>query len=88
MTSEYIRKTASDLKLEAKPFEECAASTKFDAEIQAETREGTALGVSGTPTFVLGRTTATGVEGPVMVGALPYSLFDQKLKSLLPPDTK
>ena len=50
----------------------CAASTKYDAEIQAETREGTALGVGGTPTFVMGRTTATAVEGPMMVGALPY----------------
>jgi len=88
LTPDYIKKTASDLKLESKAFQECAASTKFDAEIQAETREGTALGVSGTPTFVLGRTTAAGIEGPVLVGALPYSLFDQKLKSLLPPDTK
>jgi protein-disulfide isomerase len=88
LTPEYIKKTAGDLKLDAKPFEACIASTKFDAEIQAETREGTALGVGGTPTFVLGRTTAAGIEGPVMVGALPYALFDQKLRSLLPQDTK
>jgi protein-disulfide isomerase len=88
LSPDYIRKTASDLKLDAKPFEECIASRKFDAEIQAETREGTALGVGGTPTFILGRTTATSVEGPVMVGALPYALFDQKLKGLLGPDAK
>ena len=85
LTPDYIRMTASDLTLESKPFEECAASTRFDAEIQAETREGVALGVGGTPTFVLGRTTATSVEGPMMVGALPYALFDQKLKGLLGP---
>jgi protein-disulfide isomerase len=88
LTPDYIKKTAHDLKLESKPFEECVASTKFDAEIQAETREGQVLGVGGTPTFVMGRSTAAGIEGPVMVGALPYSLFDQKLKSLLPPETK
>ena len=84
LTPEYITKTASDLKIDAKSFAACTASTKFDAEIQAETREGTALGVGGgTPTFVMGRTTATSVEGPVMVGALPYTQFDAKLKSLL-----
>ena len=45
-------------------------------------------GVGGTPTFVLGRTTATSVEGPVMVGALPYAQFDAKLRSLLAPEPK
>ena len=85
LTPEYIRQTASNLTLDMKRFEACAASTKFDAEIQAETREGTALGVGGTPTFIMGRTTPAGVEGPMMVGALPYALFDQKLKSLLGP---
>jgi protein-disulfide isomerase len=88
LTPEYIAQTASDLKIDAKSFAACTASTKFDAEIQAETREGTALGVGGTPTFVMGRTTAASVEGPVVVGALPYAQFDAKLKSLLAPDTK
>ena len=86
LTPAYITKTASDLKLEATAFESCAVSSKYDAEIQAEIAEGTKLGVSGTPTFVLGRTTATAVEGPILVGALPYALFDAKLKSLLAPD--
>ena len=55
---------------------------------QAEIVEGTKLGVSGTPTFVLGRTNPNAVEGPIVVGALPYALFDAKLKSLLAPDSK
>jgi protein-disulfide isomerase len=86
LTPEYITKTAGDLKLDSKTFSACAASTKYDADIQAETQEGARLGVGGTPTFVMGRTTATAVEGPIMVGALPYAQFDAKLKSLL--DTK
>ena len=83
LTPDFITKTAGDLKLEAKPFSACAASTKYDAAIQAEMAEGTRLGVGGTPTFVMGRTTATAVEGPMMVGALPYAQFDAKLKALL-----
>jgi protein-disulfide isomerase len=83
LTADYITKTAGDLKLESKAFAACAVSTKYDAEIQAEMAEGTKLGIGGTPTFVIGRTTATAVEGPVLVGALPYAQFDAKLKSLL-----
>ncbi|HYT67538.1 MAG TPA: thioredoxin domain-containing protein [Vicinamibacterales bacterium] len=88
LTPEYITKTASDLKLDAKPFATCSASTKFDAEIQAEMQEGAKLGVGGTPTFVMGRTTAAAVEGPILVGALPYALFDAKLKEVLGAGTK
>jgi protein-disulfide isomerase len=83
LTPDYITKTAGDLKLDSKAFSTCAASTKYDAEIHSETREGALLGVGGTPTFVIGRTTAAAVEGPMLVGALPYAQFDAKLKSLL-----
>jgi protein-disulfide isomerase len=83
LSPDYITKTASDLKLDTKTFAACTASTKFDAEIQADTAEGGKIGVSGTPTFVLGKTTATSIEGPMIVGALPYAQFDAKLKELL-----
>jgi protein-disulfide isomerase len=83
LTPDYIQKSAADLKLDTKAFATCTASMKYDAEIKAETAEGVTLGVGGTPTFIMGRTTATAVEGPMMVGALPYALFDAKLKELL-----
>jgi protein-disulfide isomerase len=88
LTADYIARTAADLKLDGKTFTSCAASAKYDAQIQAEMQEGLKLGVGGTPTFVLGRTTATAVEGPVVVGALPYAAFDAKLRELLAAATK
>ena len=88
LTSDYIAKTASDLKLDGKPFAACTASSKYDAEITADMQEGTVLGVSGTPTFVIGRTAPNAVEGPMLVGALPYSQFDARLKALLGSDSK
>jgi protein-disulfide isomerase len=88
LTTEYINKSASGLKLDMTAFATCSASTKYDAEIQAEMQEGARLGVGGTPTFIMGRTTETAVEGPMVVGALPYSQFDAKLKELLGSGTK
>jgi protein-disulfide isomerase len=83
LSADYITKTAGDLKLESRAFTACIASSKYDAEVQAEIAEGMKLGVGGTPTFVVGLTTATAVEGPMLVGALPYPQFDAKLKELL-----
>jgi protein-disulfide isomerase len=88
LTPDFITKTAGELKLDAKAFGACAISNKYDVLIQAEMTEGTKLGVGGTPTFVMGRTTAAAVEGPMMVGALPYAEFDAKLKALLAGEAK
>ena len=79
----YISATAADLKLDAKAFAVCAASTKFDAEIQSDMQEGARLNLAGTPTFVIGRTTNGSIEGPLVVGALPYAQFDAKLRQLI-----
>lgn len=83
LSPEYMTRTAAEMKLDTKAFATCTASSKFDAEIHAETQEGTRIGVSGTPTFVIGKTTATSVEGPMVVGALPYAQFDAKLQQVL-----
>jgi protein-disulfide isomerase len=88
LSADFIKKTADDLKLDGSAFGGCIATTKFDAAIRAETQEGAKLGIEGTPTFVIGRTTPGGIEGPMIVGALPYSQFDARLKALLSGETK
>jgi len=82
LSADYIAKTASELKLDQKAFGACAASTKYDAEIQGEMREGARIGVGGTPTFVLGKTAPDSLDGPMITGALPYGVFDATLKQL------
>jgi protein-disulfide isomerase len=76
------------MKLDPKAFAACTASPKYDAEIQSETEEGTRIGVGGTPTFIVGKTTADSVEGPMIVGAMPYALFDARFKSLLEKESR
>jgi len=83
LTPDYIARTAADLKLDPKTFTSCAASSKYDVDIRADFREGMQLGVTGTPTFVIGVSTPSAVEGPVLVGAMPYAEFDARLKDLL-----
>lgn len=74
---------AQDLKLNMGTFNKCFADTaKFQAEIAKDMAEATSVGISATPSFVVGRTTAGPMDGVRMIGAQPYSAFDAKLKEL------
>jgi protein-disulfide isomerase len=83
LTPENIRNTVVGLGLDVEAFDECSSSTKHDADIRAELTEALTLGVTGTPTFVVGTTAVESIEGAVMVGALPYSMFDAKFREVL-----
>jgi protein-disulfide isomerase len=64
------------------PFRACLTSGKYREAIQKDIAEATALNISGTPSFVVGRTTPDGVEGTVLVGAQPLEAFEAKFKEL------
>ena len=40
------------------------------------------FGITGTPSFLLGKSTRDGVSGVILVGALPLDAFEAKLKEL------
>lgn len=83
LTGDFIKSAGADLQLDMKAFDACTGSSKHDAGIQAELSEALAVGLSGTPTFIIGLSQGSGVEGSVLVGALPYSAFDARLKEAL-----
>jgi protein-disulfide isomerase len=73
---------ATDLQLDLDQFRACVESDKYRAEVDRQLADGQAIGISGTPTFVLGRTGADKLDGIRLVGAMPYSVFDGKIKEL------
>jgi protein-disulfide isomerase len=83
LQSQNITTYATDLKLDADELNACVTSGKYRAEVDQSMAEGRAAGVSGTPSFVLGRTEKDAVDGVRIVGAQPYAVFDFKLKELL-----
>lgn len=74
---------AADLKLDVDKFSDCVASEKYKPDIVTDLAEGRAAGVSGTPTFILGRMTDGYIDGIRIVGALPYAMFDAKMQSVI-----
>ncbi len=75
---EYAQRLHIDVPL----FRSCLENGKHKSEIQKHLQEAEALKVTGTPSFLLGKTTPEGVEGDVIVGARPLSIFEDKLKEL------
>jgi protein-disulfide isomerase len=71
--------------LDVKAFQACLAADTFAAALQKDLDEATAVGVSGTPTFVIGKTAPGAMEGSKIVGALPFAAFEQKFRALLEP---
>ena len=55
-TDEDFQQQAASLGLDVSAFSECMNSDKFMEQIKADMAEGQKLGISGTPSFVLGLT--------------------------------
>jgi protein-disulfide isomerase len=61
--------------IDAARFSECLASGRFAVRVAQGVADGSAIGVQGTPTFVVGRTTGDFVQGTPIRGAQPLETF-------------
>jgi protein-disulfide isomerase len=73
---------AKGLGLSEGDFRKCLDSGKHAAPVKASLDEARKLGVSGTPTFVIGKTGGDALKGVKVIGALPFAVFEQKLNEL------
>jgi protein-disulfide isomerase len=75
-----IESYASKIRLDVATFQSCIDSGKHAAAVKADRAVATALRIDGTPAFVVGKSTSEGVEGVVVMGALPLAAFEAKLE--------
>lgn len=71
---------ATRLKLDLSTFQSCVAGAKYAAEVKSDQSTAAALRIDGTPAFVIGKSTPEGVEGHVVMGALPLDAFEAKFE--------
>jgi protein-disulfide isomerase len=74
---------AKDLALNVDTFKSCMADDKHLKEIRDEVRYASSLGITGTPTFVLGKAVGDSVQGRKIVGALPLEVFEAAINEML-----
>ncbi|OGE32522.1 hypothetical protein A3C59_01475 [Candidatus Daviesbacteria bacterium RIFCSPHIGHO2_02_FULL_36_13] len=83
LTKDQIKQLATDLGLNGTNILSCADSDKYKDEVTKDITDGSAVGVSGTPAFFIGKSNSTGViEGTIVVGAQPYSVFQSAFDKL------
>jgi protein-disulfide isomerase len=80
LTPADIAGYAKQIKLDVGTFQSCVDSGKHAAAVKADRAAAEALRIDGTPAFVVGKSTPEGVEGVVVVGALPLDAFEAKLE--------
>jgi protein-disulfide isomerase len=66
---------ALDLGVDSSAYDTCTSDPAQAAEVDADLAEGAALGVSGTPSFL--------INGNLIVGAQPYSVIKQAIEAEL-----
>src|SRR6202011_5469174 len=74
---------AQNASMDVAKFKTCVDSDKYRAAIDKDVAEGTAAGINGTPSFVLGRVENGKLDGVRLVGAMPYQQFEAKINEML-----
>jgi protein-disulfide isomerase len=74
---------AQALGLDLARFRQCVTSNKYEAAIVRNAAQAAALGVQGTPTFIIGRVSHGELDGVRIAGAVPYADFAADLDRLL-----
>jgi len=82
LSSADLTRYAQALKLDPLQFQACMDSGKYSKTVQKDVATAEGFGVTGTPSFLLGKSTRDGVSGVIMVGAVPLDAFEARFKEL------
>jgi len=83
LSQDSLLKYGEKVSLDMPAFRACLSDKKYTAAIQKDVADAGTLGISGTPSFVVGRTAKDQIDGVRIVGAVPYSVFETAIKNQL-----
>ncbi len=83
LSQSNVQSAAIDAKLDMARFSACVQSNVFAGHVHDDNKEAEAAGITGTPSFVLGKAQGTKVTGQIIVGAQHLSVFETEIEKLL-----
>lgn len=86
LSTDTIMAQATALSLNMDQFKTCLDDQRYVEAVRKDASDAQAAGLSGTPSFVLGKTSGNTVQGVAIVGAQPYASFESKIKEMLPKE--
>jgi protein-disulfide isomerase len=85
LSKDAIAKYAQTDGLNLASFQSCADAEKYKAQIQQSIADAGTIGISGTPSFVIGKTAPDAIDGDRVVGALPMATFENEIQKFTSP---
>ena len=83
MAEENLPVHAASVGLDVEAFKACMASDRHLADIDQDARDASAVRLTGTPSFIIGKTASDRIAGDVVVGAQPLNVFNAAIKKVL-----
>jgi protein-disulfide isomerase len=81
--TEALIRYAEKVKLDMPAFNRCMSEKKYTEAIKKDTADAGTLGISGTPSFVIGKTDSKEIAGVRVVGAVPIAVFESAIKDAM-----
>lgn len=82
LTPDLITSLARDAALDMGKFQACLDSGRYLAEIRDGIAVANAVGINGTPSFVIGKVSGGYLDGYLVVGAQPKAVFDNLIQEI------
>jgi len=83
LNTENLPAHAETLSLDMKAFNNCLQSNRHLAEIDQDAKDAKAVRLTGTPSFIIGKTARDVISGDVVIGAQPMNKFDAAIGKAL-----
>ena len=87
LNTENLPAHAETLSLDMDAFNECLQSDRHLAEIDQDAKDANAVRLTGTPSFIIGKSTGDKITGQVVIGAQPMNAFDSAINKVLAQQT-
>lgn len=78
-----LKNHAQVLGLDVAAFNSCLASDRYLSEMDKDSAEAKRVQITGTPSFVVGKSNGEKLSGKLIVGAQPLNVFAAEIKNLL-----
>ncbi len=82
---DQLKAYAAELKLDTRAFNDCLASERHLDRIDNYTRIAGSQRLTGTPSFIVGKTSSEKLSGRVIIGAQSPAVFGAEIRKLLMP---
>lgn len=80
---EAYARYAREIGLDPGAFKACIESDKYVADIRESGKRAAGIGITGTPSFIVGTVTGDTLDGIKIVGAQPYAIFEEVIRHFI-----